>query len=1053
MTHDGALPGWHYLGQSKDYLWGKFVPQGDRPAPVARVEKVREPEKTIVPDQEKDKHYRAILNQLSLSDRHLEDFHRRNLQPSEITYLEGVTRSLSYGYLIPFPNVDGQYCGAQMRRDSSGGGRYRWYTYRDDHSKHNESGELPLAVYRGGDLWIIEGTGVKPIVANIRHGVTAIGAAGGQHYLSPKTFSYTLAKLGNPNRVIFCPDAGDILNPHVLRRIRSNVEHLEALGLTVTIAWWNQDTKDKPDIDELPNLDGVSYLSPEEFWQLPDPELIKKIFEEVTTPPKPKWLDRVEHWQAWASRLDLTPTHTYQKPFTTIALPDKPMAVIVQGGMGTRKTSQAVKGLIEDHREKYPHAARINMSSRNLLQLQSVGIWGIPHHTQLETLNTSYGLGDVALCPDSIMKIDPRTIPPRSMLIGDEFEQTAQHILQAETFRNHPRYSAGAILARIKEIFEIVSRTGWVVLSEDGITNLGWEFLKDLTGLPDLEFEYHLCTWTNPSHQGRKVFLYEKKGQFIKAFLEHSGGGGKPWLPCDSRKFAETIQRQAIDQLGWELKDFPIVDSITAEEPWAKALTANTDEELTRLNLKALGNTGSWQSGVSFGDTPEANHFDSTWLYGCHTPPHILKQYPERYRQPVPIHTYIKEFAVATDDTGAAYLPETWKKNARSRRLMLNWLNGFIDRAPDDVSLSEAILRLEDTTDPEYGFWMKHLANFEARSCWGRANLRRKMVEIWQAKGYEVELISGNDRMVGADFNLTRAILDIEAAETIAALDANLTPTEARTILGSPSSTHRDRQKAEKCLFLEEFGRLLNEDELQDPQFWLKTLVGDGKKLTAAARLEWAAKTEANLGYQIQNERSSFLKKLNRATQQKAIHWDPRCQSIALKAQVLLNSPLMEAIGEGLHFGAWDSNSEWVKRIHEWGIENAKRIYRQMRLQVKPEHNPHTTAKKFLKILGYSTKTFKRRRDGGIFTYFVSHDELEGIREKLQECLSCKGSGVIQDLYKLPDLQKLDQLQGTIVFEKDRWFVRLEKGKTWLCHHSLDQNDRENWIFIEGQAA
>jgi hypothetical protein len=267
MTHDGQLPGWHYLGRSSNDLWGKFLPESDRPAPVRVEKQEREPDKILVSAEKKDKSYRSILEQLDLSDRHLEDFQRRNLQQPEVDFLGSVTRSLPDGYLIPFLDVEGLYTGAQKRLDQAEGGRYRWHYIRNDWSLNNSFNEKPLAVWKNGSpVWIVEGTGVKPIVASIRHGITAIGAAGGQHYLSPKTLADTLEKLGKPASVVFCPDAGDIHNKHVKRRINKNLDYLKSIGVRVTIAWWNQDTKDKPDIDELPSIEDVQYLSPGAFW-------------------------------------------------------------------------------------------------------------------------------------------------------------------------------------------------------------------------------------------------------------------------------------------------------------------------------------------------------------------------------------------------------------------------------------------------------------------------------------------------------------------------------------------------------------------------------------------------------------------------------------------------------------------------------------------------------------------------------------------------------------------------------------------------------------------
>ena len=284
-------PGWKFAGETKDGLWAKFWPIDPNWKPSAEPKRWEpKPEtKTIVSDSQKDKAYQRILEVGTLNDRHIADFTRRGLTDAEIGFLEAVTRSVPTGYLIPFPNADDQWCGAQIRRDDTEGGRYRWHYYQNNISLNNEFSEKPLAVWKHGEpVWIVEGTGVKPIVASIRHGITAIGAAGGLHHISPKTLAYTLERLGNPASVVLCPDAGDIQNQQVMSRIRRNVEALEPLGVQVTIAWWNQKTKADQDIDQLPNLDGVRFLTPKEFWSMvgtaPDTA--------ADTPPAPVKLDR-----------------------------------------------------------------------------------------------------------------------------------------------------------------------------------------------------------------------------------------------------------------------------------------------------------------------------------------------------------------------------------------------------------------------------------------------------------------------------------------------------------------------------------------------------------------------------------------------------------------------------------------------------------------------------------------------------------------------------------------------------------------------------------------
>ena len=85
---------------------------------------------------------------------------------------------------MPFKGLEGKYVGMQWRiADPGDEGRYRW---------HNLSGgkyypgtdELPIAVYkidRPTMIALIEGTGLKPMLAAERLNAIAIGAAGGNH--------------------------------------------------------------------------------------------------------------------------------------------------------------------------------------------------------------------------------------------------------------------------------------------------------------------------------------------------------------------------------------------------------------------------------------------------------------------------------------------------------------------------------------------------------------------------------------------------------------------------------------------------------------------------------------------------------------------------------------------------------------------------------------------------------------------------------------------------------------------------------------------------------
>jgi hypothetical protein len=63
-------------------------------------------------------------------------------------------------------------------------------------------------------------------------------------------------------------DGGDVVNPHVMKRLVNLVDLLTSWGKQVEIAWWGQETKEEPDIDELDDLSTISYIPVDQFQPL-----------------------------------------------------------------------------------------------------------------------------------------------------------------------------------------------------------------------------------------------------------------------------------------------------------------------------------------------------------------------------------------------------------------------------------------------------------------------------------------------------------------------------------------------------------------------------------------------------------------------------------------------------------------------------------------------------------------------------------------------------------------------------------------------------------------
>ncbi|HEY9763481.1 MAG TPA: hypothetical protein V6D07_13200 [Trichocoleus sp.] len=312
-----VLPGWLFLGTTKNELWGQWKEKGDSSTPEQREQQRQERQRIVearklaeqqqraasLPAAKRDPLYRQLLAQLSLQPDDREDLLARGFTSEQIqkfgarsveqwqkleeslphtlpgVSLDGHSLNVSKGgYLCPIYDVDALLVGFQLRRREGGdGGRYRWLSSvtkkRPNGPAPNlPNGELPLAVYQPahaqtGIVALVEGTGPKPFLVSERLHVITVGAAGGQFASSAETLKYTLEKLGAKS-VILYPDAGDVLNKSVMRRWWKTAQLLQHLGYPCQVAWWGQvDKKPDPDIDELQDLTKIEIISFAQFEQ------------------------------------------------------------------------------------------------------------------------------------------------------------------------------------------------------------------------------------------------------------------------------------------------------------------------------------------------------------------------------------------------------------------------------------------------------------------------------------------------------------------------------------------------------------------------------------------------------------------------------------------------------------------------------------------------------------------------------------------------------------------------------------------------------------------
>ncbi|HEY9640321.1 MAG TPA: hypothetical protein V6C57_07545 [Coleofasciculaceae cyanobacterium] len=315
MTYtDGSAPqGYKFLGLTQDNLWGKFILTPDaswseeqrnewqeardrRVAQAAADEAKRRAE--CMPPEERDRHYRAILAQLTLHPDDRADLLKRGLTDEQIESwgvksvdqwqplgkklpgnLPGLNldrRSLNApqaGYLCPIRDAQGLIVACQIRSRQPGEDepRYVWLSkHPQGATPHTLNGELPLAVHvpeaiAVSSVGMCEGTGAKPFIAAQNRNQVVIGAAGGLFASSAETLRETLQAI-SAEVIDFYPDAGAIANHHVLTQYQATWRLLQSWGYVVRIGWWDQFSKGDGDIDEIDCA--IAWLETDEFWQM-----------------------------------------------------------------------------------------------------------------------------------------------------------------------------------------------------------------------------------------------------------------------------------------------------------------------------------------------------------------------------------------------------------------------------------------------------------------------------------------------------------------------------------------------------------------------------------------------------------------------------------------------------------------------------------------------------------------------------------------------------------------------------------------------------------------
>ena len=669
LNSEASPPDWIYRGEDRHGfgMWA-YAPdalawsaerkeewrQERESAKKQREQQEYERQKQSLSAKRRDLEINKILSQLSLSDRHRQQLRDRGLTNRQIKNagyrsvqqwqklsspvcdrLAGVRQggkslvNFGSGILCPIPNHQGLFVGWQIRQDDDSNGKYIWAASEKNRkdrpsAKTKKFDELPLGIWqqpnnKGSNRRVIgltEGTGIKPCIASNKLNISIIGASGGNFASSAKTLRASLQAIAE-SEIVFYPDGGSVLNPHVLKQYKKTFDLLQKWSYSVKIAWWEQVQKYDRDVDEIDwqTLSNIQYLTPKEFFNIAKREQYIQQQRKI-----------------WSSYKKFTPQMKIEKKFVEFGLPQSDTITFIKSGLGSGKTTETVKHLLQ--LQKY---GIIGLGYRNTLLLQfnekakEVGFYHLQSDKNLREFSLDNPAVKVTNCVDSLVYYEPDQFEDKIVIV-DEVISVLKHLLFSPTIKH---------FSKVKELFTKMLNSCDRLICLDG-------FMQDwaVTFFKELCPSKQIVTIEN-IYQGNmaKVYLLEgtidvderprvaNAGAFrqrscrisradwrkamrdekIKAndktpWIEKLLNSDCPAIASDSQVFCEGIEKLLQEQGRTGIR----VDSKTVSEKRVKEFFIDPDKYIQENKPEYLIYSPSAESGL---DVPTENYFDAHFAF------------------------------------------------------------------------------------------------------------------------------------------------------------------------------------------------------------------------------------------------------------------------------------------------------------------------------------------------------------------------------------------------------------------------------------------------------
>ncbi|MDY6803523.1 MAG: plasmid replication protein, CyRepA1 family [Cyanobacteriota bacterium] len=736
--------------------------------------------------QERDKHFRELLKQIPLSDRHKKNLLARGLTESEIR--RGMFRTVRNHQLLKQPvnpklpgvskdgdrwvNAGGllvpvwqglKIAGCQIRLDYATEDKYRWLK-SNKNTSHLDNGEIPIAIInpnRGETIGLCESTGIKPFIASRRLNQAFIGASG-RNFKSVKKQIYKAIKDRSKDKpLILYPDANCLNDPQTFTQYENLYKLLIEWGYQLSVADWGQFfNKAIGDIDEgiLDNSpNNIAYISWEAF------------------------ASQFKASKAEYNRLKkFTPTEKLNQQYLSAILPksNEREIIAIKSTMGTGKTETVKR--IRDTLKQY---GGLILGSRNSLLIQSAERIGAYHLHQDEAyILTSDRYSWIANCVDSLHRWENDNFDDR-ILILDEWASTIKHLLVGSTI-----FKRRSLI--VNKLVEAVRRAKYIIVLDGNLKNSDFDYLQKLSGI-----EKYRKILNEYAGNKREIDFclgsVDSKGEHLndyKSLTEWIFRNPNPIaIISDSQKQCEAIHRKAIDK-GLEDRHIIRIDSKTVTEDFAKEFLKDPVKYIKNNCIKIVILSPSAESGV---DINLKDYFTDLYFFRFHIDTETALQMLNRFRDPkIKWHIWSKTY-LSLEGEGFS---------SPFERKVYQEILEFVDRDLKLLNDKEAIAKLKaiikDNTDKTH---LEAIVKINSLLNYDRANLRDTLLQELEKQGHSIK--KGWIEKEESNLKEYRQQILKETAEIIHNAE-DIDVKEAEEINNSWTANWKDKCKAEKSLLI-----------------------------------------------------------------------------------------------------------------------------------------------------------------------------------------------------------------------------------------------------------